>query len=233
MVETTHPGNIGAAARAMKTMGQRRLYLVNPKIFPSVDVTARAAGADDVLADAVVCESLQDAVKDCVFVVGTTARERSIPWPIKTPHDCAPEIIAATESGEVAVVFGRESSGLNNEELEICNLVIQIPTDPDFSSLNIASAVQIICYELRQAMTLPEQVNKKQDKIPIASAEQMHSFYEHLETCMTEAGYHDPEVPRSLMRRLKRLFNRARLDRDEINILRGFLSAVQEKIKGK
>lgn len=233
MVETTHPGNIGAAARAMKTMGQRQLYLVKPKLFPSVEVTARAAGADDILARAVVCDSLEEAVQDCVLVAGTTARNRTIPWPVKTPREGAAGIIAATASGPVAVVFGRESSGLDNRELELCNLAIQIPADPAFSSLNIAAAIQIICYELRLALMEDDSIETRQDRIPAASAEQMQLFYEHLETCMTEVGYHDPAVPRSLMRRLKRLFNRARLDRDEMNILRGFLSAVQETVRKK
>lgn len=231
MVETTHPGNIGAAARAMKAMGLSRLYLVKPSKFPSVDVTARAAGADDVLSSAVVCETLQDALKDCVFIVGTSARGRSIPWPTRSPRECAQEIITESIKGEVAVVFGRESSGLTNIELEFCNQVIQIPTDPDFSSLNIASAIQIICYEIRLALLSNKPPVKNSEDIPEVTNEQMNLFYEHLESCMTNVGYHDPDIPRSLMRRLKRLFNRARLDRDELNILRGFLTAIQEKLK--
>ena len=233
MVETTHPGNIGAAARAMKNMGQRNLYLVKPKIFPSAEVTARAAGADNILARAVVCDSLQDAIQDCALVVGTTARARTIPWPVSTPRECVPEIINASTSGQVAIVFGRESSGLNNEELELCNMAMQIPTDPDFSSLNVASAIQIICYELLQTILSGEVQEINKQKSPPATAEQMHLFYEHLAECMTDIGYYDPEVPRSLMRRMKRLFNRARLDRDEMNILRGFLSSIQEAVGKK
>ena len=228
MVETTHPGNIGAAARALKNMGQRNLYLVKPKIYPSAEVTARAAGADDILARAVVCDSLQEAIQDCSLVVATTARARTIPWPVSTPRECAPEIINATASGQVAIVFGRESSGLNNEELELCNMAMQIPADPDFSSLNVASAIQIICYELLQTIISGEVLELNKIKSPPATAEQMQLFYEHLAECMADIGYYDPEVPRSLMRRMKRLFNRARLDRDEMNILRGFLSSIQE-----
>jgi TrmH family RNA methyltransferase len=233
MVETTHPGNIGAAARAMKNMGQRNLYLVKPKIYPSAEVTARAAGADDILARAVVCNSLQDAIQDCSLVVATTARTRTIPWPVSTPRECAAEIINATTSGQVAIVFGRESSGLNNEELELCNTAMQIPTDPDFSSLNVASAIQIICYELLQTIISGEVQELNKIKSPPATAEQMHLFYELLAECMTDIGYYDPGVPRSLMRRMKRLFNRARLDRDEMNILRGLLSAIQEAVGKK
>jgi TrmH family RNA methyltransferase len=233
MVETTHPGNIGAAARAMKNMGQRNLYLVNPRIFPSAEVTARAAGADDILARAVVCDSLQDALRDCVLVVATTARARTIAWPVSTPHECAQEIINGTASGQVAIVFGRESSGLNNDELELCNMAMQIPTDPDFSSLNVASAIQIICYELLQTVMTDPLHEIKKENSPPASAEQMRLFYAHLAECMTDIGYYDPSVPRSLMRRMKRLFNRARLDQDEMNILRGFLSTIQEVVGKK
>jgi TrmH family RNA methyltransferase len=233
MVETTHPGNIGAAARAMKNMGQRNLYLVKPKIYPSAEVTARAAGADDILARAVVCNSLQEAIQDCSLIVATTARTRTIPWPVSTPRECATEIINATASGNVAVVFGRESSGLNNEELELCNTAMQIPTDPDFSSLNVASAIQIICYELLQTIISGEVQELNKIKSPPATSEQMQLFYEHLSECMTDIGYYDPEVPRSLMRRMKRLFNRARLDRDEMNILRGLLSSIQEAVGKK
>jgi TrmH family RNA methyltransferase len=233
MVETTHPGNIGAAARAMKNMGQRNLYLVKPRIFPSAEVTARAAGADDILARAVVCGSLQDALQDCVLVVATTARSRTIPWPVNTPRECAPEIINATASGQVAVVFGRESSGLNNEELELCNMAMQIPTDPDFSSLNVASAIQIICYEILQTIKTDSLLELKKEESPPASTEQMRLFYTHLAECMTDIGYYNPAVPRSLMRRMKRLFNRARLDREEMNILRGLLSTIQEAVGKK
>jgi TrmH family RNA methyltransferase len=233
MVETTHPGNIGAAARAMKAMGLRRLYLVKPEIFPSEEITARAAGADDIIADAVVCGSLQEAVRDCILVAGTTARVRRIPWPVKSPRECAPEIIQSSASGEVAVVFGRESSGLNNKELEACHLVMQIPTVRDFSSLNVASAVQIISYEIFLSACEHDDAHVKTGDTEYVSAGQMESFYRHFEECMTGIGYHDPKVPRSLMRRLKRLFNRARLDPDEMNILRGFLSAVQGTVRKK
>lgn len=231
MVETTHPGNIGAAARAMKTMRQRRLYLVNPKIFPSVDVTARAAGADDLLAEAVVCESLQEAVKDCVFVVGTTARDRRIPWPVLTPREGTKKILEVAGTGDVAILFGRENSGLNNEDLELCNLVLQVPANPEYSSLNVASAVQIICYEIMQSSLSATELEKQE--APPATAEEMQQFYRHFEEVMTEVGFYNPDKPRRLIRRIKRLFNRAQPDQKEINMLRGFLAGVQEKIKKK
>jgi TrmH family RNA methyltransferase len=229
MVETSHPGNIGAAARAMKTMGQKRLYLVNPAIFPSAEVTARAAGADDLLAHAVVCNTLEEAVRDCVLVVGTTARIRRVPWMVEGPHEGAARIVETARSGQVAVVFGREDNGLNNDELGLCNTVVQVPTDPAFSSLNVASAVQIVCYEIMQAAGAGAIM--QESDVPLASAGQMRKLYEHLETCMTGVGFLNPRKPRLLMRRIKRLFNRAQLDQNEINILLGFLAAVQEYIK--
>lgn len=227
MVETTHAGNIGAAARAMKTMGQKHLYLVNPGCFPSAEVTARAAGADDILEHAVVCNSLEEAIRDCVLVVAASARIRSIPWPAEGPRDAAQRMLNTVNTGCVAVVFGRESSGLNNEELELCNTVVQIPSNPDFASLNVAAAIQILCYEILLAAGAGAVGHE--DGIPLATTDQMRRFYEHLEQCMIEVGYHNPDKPRRLMRRMKRLFNRAQLDQDELNILRGFLAAMQDR----
>ena len=219
MVNTTHPGNIGAAARAMKTMGQQRLVLVNPKIFPSAEVTARAAGADDLLARANVCSTLDEAIRGCVLVVATTARDRRIPWPVFEPEECVRQMVTAAKSGDVAIVFGRESSGLNNQELESCNLVMKIPANPEFSSLNIASAIQIACYEILKFCKTGPDTNPA-NKSSLAASEQMNKFFEHLETCSINIGFIDPEKPRNSMRRMKRLFNRARLDQDEVNMLR-------------
>ena len=235
MVETTHPGNIGAAARAMKTMGHKRLYLVRPKIFPSAEVTARAAGADDILANAVVCDSLQEAVQDCVFVVATSARPRSITWNTFEPRECANRILEVAYTDQIALVFGRESSGLSNEELELCNAVVQIPTNQEFTSLNVSSAIQILCYEIMQAVnkTNADMANEE-NKIPLASTEKMRKFYEHLEQCMADVRFYDSVKHPRLMRRLKRLFNRTQLDQNELNILRGFFAAVQNAVrKGK
>lgn len=226
---TTHPGNIGAAARAMKTMGLRNLYLVVPKVFPSAEATARAAGADDILENAVLCDSLFDAVRDCTLVFGTSARERSISWPVVEPGEAAEQAIACASGSEnTAFVFGRESIGLTNEELNACNRIISIPCNPDFSSLNLASAVQVICYELRKSMQTSEPASSRNEDYQPVTTEEMALFYEHLERTLVDIEFLDPDKPRRLMRRLRRLFNRAELDRNEYNILRGILSAVQQ-----
>lgn len=233
LVGTTHPGNIGAAARAMKTMGLVSLSLVRPKIFPAADATARAAGADDILEGAAVHDSLFDAVRDCALVFGTTARDRSIAWPARQPWVAAAEAIDCAGDGNAAAfVFGRESAGLSNEELDLCNRMITIPCNPGFSSLNLAAAVQVICYELRRAMPAEAgQAADNRDYQPV-TMEEMALFYEHLERCLVELDYLDPDKPRRLMRRMRRLFNRAGLDRNEYNILRGVLAAVQEQSRG-
>jgi len=238
MVETTHPGNIGATARAMKTMGYNNLYLVKPKIYPNAEATARAAGADDILGKAVVCDSLEEALYGCVAVVASTARPRTISHSVFTPREYAPKLYEMVKLGPVALVFGRESSGLSNEELEYCNVILQIPTNPEFSSLNVASAVQILCYEFIQLLQL-EDADKidagsdDKEKTRLATADEMNYFYEHLEQSMIDVGFLNPEQPRKLIRRLKSLFNRAHLDENEVSILRGFLAAVQEAVTRK
>jgi len=238
MVETTHPGNIGATARAMKTMGYNNLYLVKPKIYPNAEATARAAGADDILSKAVVCDSLEEALHGCVAVVASTARPRTISHSVFTPREYAPKLYEMVKLGPVALVFGRESSGLSNEELEYCNVILQIPTNPEFSSLNVASAVQILCYEFIQLLQL-EDADKidagsdDKEKTRLATADEMNYFYEHLEQSMIDVGFLNPEQPRKLIRRLKSLFNRAHLDENEVSILRGFLAAVQEAVTRK
>ena len=238
MVETTHPGNIGAAARAMKTMGYSNLYLVKPKIYTNAEATARAAGADDILSKAVVCDSLEQALQGCVAVVASTARPRTISHSVFTPREYAPKLYEMVKLGPVALVFGRESSGLSNEELEYCNVILQIPTNPEFSSLNVASAVQILCYEFIQLLQLEDadktdaESNDK-EKTRLATADEMNYFYDHLEQSMIDVDFLNPEQPRKLMRRLKSLFNRAHLDENEVSILRGFLAAVQETVTGK
>ena len=232
LVATSHPGNIGAAARAMKTMGQQRLVLVSPKIFPSAECTARATGADDILYHAEVHDSLAAAIKDCNMVYATTARERSIEWPVLSPAEAAREIINAPEDSHTAILFGREQSGLSNEELDLCQRAIRIPANPDYSSLNIAAAVQIIAYELLvQAKSDPAPDSGFDTKTPLATHEAMEMFYDHLRQTMTDVGFYDPEKPRRLMRRLKRLFNRTQMDNNELNILRGFLAAIQDKLR--
>lgn len=230
LVNTTHPGNIGAAARAMKTMGLEQLALVSPRHFPSAECTARAAGADDILARAAVFPSVEEAVADCGLVFGTSARTRSIAWPEVTPETAATQI-AGTAGGGAAVLFGRESSGLSNEELEICHAMIRIPTNAEFASLNIASAVQIICYEISKQYLARETGSGEGAESP-ATTKEMEYLYEHFEQTLIDIGYLDPEKPRRLMRRIRRLFNRARPDSNEYNILRGILTAVQ-KAAGK
>lgn len=233
MVETTHPGNIGAAARAMKTMGYYNLYLVKPKIYPNAEATARAAGADDILAKAVICDSLEQALHGCVTVVASTARPRTISHPVFTPREYASKLSEMVKYGPVALVFGRESSGLSNEELELCNVILQIPTNPDFSSLNVASAVQILCYEFIQILQSGNTEKTNEEKVKLATTNEMNYFYDHLEKSMIDVGFLNPEQPRKLMRRLKSLFNRANLDENEMSILRGFLAAVQEAVSNK
>ncbi len=234
MVEPTHPGNIGAAARAMKTMGYRHLYLVKPKIYPHADATARAAGADDILAEATVCDSLVRALRGCATVAAMTARIRTMPHAVFTPRHYASQLPSVLERGHAAVVFGRESSGLSNAELEHCNVLLTIPANPEFNSLNVASAIQIVCYEFAQVLSLgiPEETGAERDpkKIRLATHDEMDYFYAHLEESMVDVGFLNPDQTRRLMRRLKSLFNRAQLDENELSILRGFLAAVQKSV---
>ena len=234
LVNTTHPGNIGATARAMKTMGLEQLALVSPRHFPSAECTARAAGADDILARAAVFTSLEEAVADCELVFGTSARTRSIAWPEVTPETAATQLADLAGAGSrAAVLFGRESSGLSNEELETCQAMIRIPANTEFASLNIASAVQIICYEIgKQRLAgktgredAAKSVSPGSAETPVTTRE-MEYLYEHFEQTLIDIGYLDPEKPRRLMRRIRRLFNRARLDSNEYNILRGILTAI-------
>lgn len=227
LVETTHPGNIGGAARAMKNMGLARLSLVNPLYFPHAEATARASGADDLLAAAEVHPTLDAALAGCTLVFGTTARARSIPWPAVDPREAAQRALAAAPQGPVAFVFGREHSGLSNEELDRCNYLLHIPTNPEYASLNLAAAVQVVAYELR--MATQQGPVMAADATPLGSAHERELFYGHLEDVLTELRFLDPNNPKHLMRRLRRLFNRAELDRNEINILRGILTAVQRR----
>jgi len=226
LVNTSHPGNIGAAARAMKTMYQERLYLVEPQGFPCAEATARASGADDVLANSVVCQSLEQALKGCRFVVGTSARSRRIKWPVENPRQIAARLLRESQQGDVALVFGREHSGLSNEELEKCHYLVHIPSNPDYSSLNLAAAVQVLCYELM--MCQPDEKTQLMDESrEVVAMDEMESFFKHLEQTLVELEFLDANHPRKLMRRLRRFFNRSRPDKTEMNILRGVLSAAQ------
>lgn len=229
LVNPTHPGNIGATARAMKNMGLQRLYLVKPKLFPDAEATARAAHATDILEQAVVTETFEQAIQDCRLVLGTSARTRALPWPTLTAHEAAKQAISETNSGEIAVVFGREKSGLTNEELQRCHYQVEIPSNPDYNSLNIAAAVQIICYELRLA-SLNHQPTMTENKEEFASIDDLERFYVHLEQVLLDIEFLKPGMPNQVTNRLKRLFNRTRLEITELNILRGILSEIQKKI---
>lgn len=231
LIGTTHPGNIGAVARAMKNMCLQRLVLVKPKSFPSAEATARAAGAGGLLADALVCDTLEQAIRGCTLVVGASARLRSVGWPLLEPRACAARVLEeCREDADVALLFGRESSGLSNAELDRCHYLVHIPANPDFPSLNLSQAVQIIGYELyvtgpaaRQTQAI-EGEGERRDPV---SADIMEGFFTHLRQTMQDIGFSNPDQSVKLQRRLRRLFLRARPDRDEINILRGLLSAAQ------
>jgi TrmH family RNA methyltransferase len=236
MVNTSHPGNIGAAARGMKTMGLSELYLVAPRVFPHAEVTARAAGADDVVAKAVVVDSIEAALQDCRLTLGCSARGRHLSLPVLNPRECAQQALEMSAHAPVAIVFGNEQHGLSNAELQRCHFQVCIPSNPAFSSLNVASAIQIIAYEIKMATldssATPVSRQAKQ-KMPAldpqtlpASAEDMALFYAHLETALIAISFMDPSHPRKLMQRLRRFFNRAQPETIELNILRGILAAV-------
>ena len=229
LVGTTHPGNIGAVARAMKNMGLSDLALVAPRHFPHEDATARASGADDILANAMVVDTLEEAVADCGYVAGASARSRTIGWPSMMPRECAVRLVDESEHGKVAAVFGPEKSGLTNEHLDLCHTLLTIPTDPGFASLNLAMAVQVLTYELRVTAIEKGDAAPIQDKpsdVPPATSEELEYFYSHLEKVLIASRFLDPDNPRMLMRRLRKLFFRATPDRDEINILRGILTSL-------
>ncbi len=230
LVETTHPGNIGAVARAMKNMGLEKLYLVAPRRFPHAEASARASGADDLLSAAVVCETLEASLSGCMLVFGASARLRTIAWPQLDPRQCAQLVSAMDGAAEVALVFGREHAGLTNEELEQCHYLVHIPTNPEFCSLNLAAAVQVMAYEARVACC--SDAPSGRSNFPggqLATADELAGFYCHLEQAIIDIGFLDPDNPRLLMRRLRRLFNRSRLEKMELNILRGILAAAQRK----
>ena len=226
LVEPQHPGNIGAVARAMKNMGLRELHLVRPAQFPHPEAIARASGADDVLETAEVHQEFESAIAQCGLVVGTSARKRHLPWDLHEPRECSAQIVQASRAGGAAVVFGAERTGLTNTELQRCNLLLTIPTDAQYSSLNLAMAVQVVTYELWLAMR-PGAPPPPEREVPLASAEEMARLYEHLEQVLELIDFKDRTGGGHLMNRIRRLFNRAQLDQNEMNILRGILTAVQ------
>ena len=231
LVGTSHPGNIGASARAMKNMGLTQLVLVNPLEFPSDQAVWRAVGAADLLEKARVVSSLDEAVADCSLVIGTSARGRRIPWPVFEPRRCAERVAEESPDSAIAIVFGGEKMGLSNDDLHRCNYHLTIPVNPEYSSLNLGAAVQVVCYELRmkQLELLKVETAGEMDgwDSEFCRADQMEHFYEHLEQTMIDVDFHDPDNPRQLMTRLRRLFSRTRLDKMELSILRGILTNTQ------
>ncbi|APR05620.1 RNA methyltransferase [Thauera chlorobenzoica] len=224
---TSHPGNIGAAARAMKVMGLHDLWLVAPAAFPDEVATARASGASDVLEAAHVVGSLQEALADTVFSAALTARRRELSLPRLQARDAALELVARSDDGRVALVFGNETSGLSNEEVGLCSLPVTIPTNPDFSSLNLGAAVQVLAYELRMAALGAAVLNAPGDQAEPATHADFEGFMAHLERVVTASGFHDPANPKRLLPRMRRLFNRVRLEKEEVAILRGMLTTFE------
>lgn len=227
LIGTSHPGNIGSAARAMKTMGLSDLYLVDPLKFPHPKADELAAGAVDLVANAKVVKTLDEAIADCGLVVGTSARDRAIPWPMLSPREFAAKALQEAQQNKVAVLFGREQSGLTNEELHRCHYHIQIPSNPEYGVLNVASAVQVIAYEL-QVASLTEKTKENWD-YKFATQTEIEGMFAHLEKVLIDLDFLKPTAPRQLMTRLRRLYNRARLDEMEVNILRGILTAIERR----
>ena len=237
LVNTSHPGNIGATARAMKNMGLTRLALVNPMEFPSGVAVGRAASALDVLERAEVVNTLGEAIADCALVIGSSARSRSLPWPMLTPEQSAAKLIKESQSAKVALVFGREDSGSITRSYSFAIFTYRSRRAPEYSSLNLAAAVMVLCYEIRRAVLRDEEADDKaEDEYwdqERATVEQVEYFYEHLERVLVEIDFHDPDNPRQLMQRMRRLFGRVRIDAMEMNILRGILTNIEHKIKGR
>ncbi|MHB1215281.1 MAG: RNA methyltransferase [Thiobacillus sp.] len=225
LTRTSHPGNIGAAARAMKTMGLSQLVLVAPAVFPNSQANAMAASADDVLAQARVCTSLAEALADTSLALGVSARRRDIVADVLTPPEAAIRLLTEAQLGPVALVFGNETSGLSNEELGLCQGLVTIAANPDYSSLNLAAAVQVLSYEIRQAWL--GRASWPQPEMDAATGEEAERFYDHLEATLAELEFLNPGSPSKLMLKLRRLFARTRLAKEEVNILRGILTAAQ------
>lgn len=229
MSNTSHPGNIGAAARAMKTMGLSQLYLVQPKHFPAHEATAMASNADDVLREAIIVDTLDEALHGCALTIGLSARRRELSHELVDVREAALRSAKLTASGQsVALVFGNEMSGLSNRELDLCQLLAMIPTNPDCSSLNVAAAIQVMCYELRMAIqggSLPQG-----DTPLLASNEALEDFYRELELTLLHIGFLNPQAPRRLMTRMRRIYARAALEKEELDMLRGILKLTQQPL---
>lgn len=231
LCQTSHPGNIGSAARAMKTMGLSQLYLVNPHSFPDAHATALSTGAADLLENAIVCQSLDEALTGCAYAIGLSARKRQLSHEIADVRTAANNAMHVAATQQVALVFGTEMSGLSNAELDKCQMLAMIPANPEYSSLNLAAAVQIMCYEIRMAALSAEGLennvlapNVEDASVELASLESVEGFYTHLQETLLHIGYLNPAAPKKLMERLRRLFAKAHLEKEEVNLLRGILT---------
>ncbi|WP_313158872.1 tRNA (cytosine(32)/uridine(32)-2'-O)-methyltransferase TrmJ [Mixta calida] len=230
LVETSHTGNMGSVARAMKTMGLTNLYLVNPLVKPDSQAISLAAGASDVIGDAAIVDSLDEAIAGCSLVVGTSARSRTLPWPMLDARECGVKCVEEGAQAPVAIVFGRERVGLTNDELQKCHYHVAIPANPEYSSLNLAMAVQILAYEVRMAFLQSGRTEQPQcEESPYPLVDDLERFYQHLEQMMVNSGFIRQGNPGQVMSKLRRLYTRARPERDELNILRGMLSSFEKK----
>ncbi|WP_323971021.1 tRNA (cytosine(32)/uridine(32)-2'-O)-methyltransferase TrmJ [Aeromonas hydrophila] len=228
LVNTSHTGNMGSAARAMKTMGLSQMVLVDPQAQPDDNAYALAAGASELLANARIVSTLDEAIADCGLVIGTSARSRTLSWPMLDPREAGEKLVTEGMQHPVALVFGRERTGLTNDELQKCHYHVAIAANPEYSSLNLAMAVQTLCYEVRMHWLQQEQVGETDMAVDYPSAEQLEGFYQHLEQTLLKTGFIADDHPGQVMSKLRRLFNRARPEAVELNILRGILTSVQK-----
>ncbi|WP_108946141.1 tRNA (cytosine(32)/uridine(32)-2'-O)-methyltransferase TrmJ [Shewanella halifaxensis] len=236
LVGTSHPGNIGSTARAMKTMGLSNLYLAEPKVEPDGHSIALAAGASDILKHAITVGSVEEAIADCSLVIATSARSRTLDWPMLEPREAGEKLVASALNGPVAIVFGRENNGLTNEELQRCDYHVAIPANPEYTSLNLAQAVQIICYEARvahlaqEANTTSAAEQSEDNEQDFSSSKERENFFEHLETTLSSTNFIIKNHPGQVMTKLRRLFSRTRIERQEMNILRGILTSIDRVV---
>ncbi|HIE90515.1 MAG TPA: RNA methyltransferase [Methylophilaceae bacterium] len=227
LCQTSHPGNIGSTARAMKTMGLSQLYLVKPKKFPDGEAKSLAVNAADLLHTAVVTETLDEAIADCNFVLAVSGKERSLSQEVMTAHEAASKVKHMAGSQQVALVFGNETNGLSTIEASKCHVLATIPANPNYTSLNLAQAVQIMCYEIRMAVT-DGKIHYDEKPVDLATQEDLERFYAHLQEVLTLIGYINPKAPKKLFERLRRMYARASLEKEEVNLLRGILTLTQK-----
>lgn len=223
LCQTSHPGNIGSTARAMKTMGLHRLYLVRPKYFPDGEAKSLAVNATDVLDHAVVTTTLEEALSDCQFVIGVSGKERALSQEVMNVREAAHEVHRIASKQQVALVFGTEMSGLSNAEADRCQILATIPANPDYTSLNLAQAVQVMCYETRMAI-MQGKLHYNEKQAELASQDDLERFYQHMQEVLGEIGYINPRAPKKLFERIRRIYARARLEKEEVNLLRGILT---------